>query len=251
MPGRGRWDQQGEMLFSASYNNQETPTGNGRRVAQSCPSESRATLLISQHSRQAWRALYSLYAFPISIVKNLLQDREAGSLTSRGNIIHYLSSVSITPTCSSRNETRKNLELLNLAFFLWWGKAEVWLWLLFSFSKIFLSSEVLQEIRKDFLFHWEKMWNQTNCFWVLFSCSVIPIAKMLCSVNLSTVKPEEKFIPNLLMFDPIKHLVLLLGLPVGLPVSAIFDRRIFHVKVCLGEFDGGYQLFPWLQNNGA
>lgn len=122
MPRTGRWDQPGEMLFSASYCNEETPTGNGRRVAQSCPSESRATLLISQHSRQAWRALHSLYAFPVSIVKNLLQDREARSLTSRGSIIHYLSSVSITPTCSSIHETKRNLQLLNLAFFLWWVK---------------------------------------------------------------------------------------------------------------------------------
>lgn len=208
-------------------------------------------MLISQHSRWAWRALHSLYAFPISRVKSLLQDREARSLTSRGSIIHYLSSVSITPTCSSRDETKNSLELLNLAFFLWLGKAAVWLWRLFSFSKTFLSSEVLQEIRKDFLFLQEKMWNQTNHFWALFSCSVIPIAKMLCSVKLSTAKPEEKFIPSVLMSDPIKHLVLLLGLPIGLPVIDVFDRRIFHVKVCLGEFDGGYQLFPWLQNNGA
>lgn len=117
----------------------------------------------------------------------------------------------------------------------------------FFHLKYFKKSE-----KKKYLFFQEKMWNQTNCFWVFFfSWSVIPIAKMLCSLNLSTAKPEEKFNPNLLMFDPIKHLVLLLGLPVGLPVSGIFDRRIFHVKVCSGEFDGGYQLFPWVQNNGV
>lgn len=34
------------------------------------------------------------------------------------SIIHYLSSVSITPTCSSRDETKNSLELLNPALFL-------------------------------------------------------------------------------------------------------------------------------------
>jgi len=37
VPRTGRLDQPGETLFSASYNNQRTPIGNGRRVAQSCP----------------------------------------------------------------------------------------------------------------------------------------------------------------------------------------------------------------------
>lgn len=53
------------------------------------------------------------------IVKILLQDREARSLTSSGSVIYYLSSAGITPICSSENKTRKIQALLNLLFYDW------------------------------------------------------------------------------------------------------------------------------------
>lgn len=142
------------MLFSASYNNQEAPTGNCRRLAHQNPNSGRAILLVSQSSRAAWRSLHSLYPSPCkqTMVKILLQDREARSLTSSSSIIYYLSSASITTTCSSRDETRKIQALLNFIFFMWLGKSEVWLCLLFSFSKMFLWSKVFQVIRRDFIF---------------------------------------------------------------------------------------------------
>lgn len=132
------------------------------------------------------------------------------------------------------------------------GKAESGFDYFFLSLKYFFHLKYFKKSEKKKIFFFKKKHEiRQIVFECFFSWSVIPIAKMLCSLNLSTAKPEEKFNPNLLMFDPIKHLVLLLGLPVGVPVSGIFDRRIFQVKVCSGEFDGGYQLFPWVQNNGV
>lgn len=206
---------------------------------------------MSQSSRVAWRGLRPLYPIPYkqTMAKTLLQDREARSLTSSSSIIYYLLGAGVTPTRSSGNETRKPQALLNLLFFLWLNKAEAWLWPPFFFSpKCFFSLRYL----KIFYFYQRNV--KLNKYFLsgFFSPSVVLITEMLWSVNLSTERPEGKFIPRVLIVsDPIQPSVLLLGLPIGLPFSAFLDSRIFHANICLGKFDRGYQLFPWLLNNGA
>lgn len=105
------------------------------RIAHQNPNSGRATLLMSQSSRVAWRGLQPLYPIPYkqTMAKTLLQDKEARSLTSSSSIIYYLLGAGVTPTCSSGNETRKPQALLNLFFFLWLNKDEAWLWPPFFF----------------------------------------------------------------------------------------------------------------------
>lgn len=111
------------------------------RVVHQNSNSGAATLLRSQCSRAAWRGLRSLYYFPYeqTMVKTMLHNRDAWSLTSSSSIIYYLSSAGIAPKCSG-NKTQKIQAQVNLLFFQWMNKAEAWLWhfpcplLLFFFS---------------------------------------------------------------------------------------------------------------------